>query len=169
MNQLENSDTPQSFGARLRWFRSQRNLTQADLGKAVARTATSISEWEKGESEPSLDQIAKLATALEVARERLAFGVEVNDLDPAETLARDIREQIEALLRDSGSDLSRLGWLLEELRRLRPSHWIDHDEINRRAEEMSLQMTADHERRKKEAIDQMQREGRRGRAGGAPA
>ena len=72
--QQKNALLPKDFGQRLRWFRNQRNLTQLDLGKAVDRQPTSISEWEKGESEPTLEQIGILAGLLGVSTARLAFG-----------------------------------------------------------------------------------------------
>jgi transcriptional regulator with XRE-family HTH domain len=74
MTQEKIKELPDEFGERLRWFRNERGLSQAELGKSVSRTATSISEWEKGASEPSLDQIAKMAEVLRVSPARLAYG-----------------------------------------------------------------------------------------------
>lgn len=92
MSQAENTVLPKSFGERLRWFRNQRGLSQGDLGKAVNRTATSVSEWEKGTSEPSLDQIAALAERLGVSPARLAYGDDGAAVEMARIAERQAQE-----------------------------------------------------------------------------
>jgi transcriptional regulator with XRE-family HTH domain len=74
MSQAKNTVFPKDFGGRLRWFRNQRGISQGDLGKTVERSPTSISEWEKGISQPTLEQIAAMAEVLKVSPGRLAYG-----------------------------------------------------------------------------------------------
>lgn len=54
--------------------RRGRRVTQSDVAAAVGVTPTTVARWERGEKEPPLDTIVKLAAALEVDPGALAFG-----------------------------------------------------------------------------------------------
>lgn len=54
---------------------------------------------------------------------------------PADQLRQSIRAEAEKAILSAGNDIGRLGWLLEELRSLRPAHWEGQHEV-----------TPDHER-----------------------
>lgn len=63
------------FGERLRSYRKQRNLSQADLASQLGKTGAALSDWERGRSGPSLLEIEQLAKILRCDPGRLAFGV----------------------------------------------------------------------------------------------
>jgi len=72
--QQKNSDIPVIFGERLRVSRSQVGLTQAQVAERLGKGSATISDWEKGKSQPSLEEITKLAAIYRVLPGRLAFG-----------------------------------------------------------------------------------------------
>ena len=44
----------------MRELRAEKGLTQADLGKKLSVANNTISSWERGNSEPTLDQLRKM-------------------------------------------------------------------------------------------------------------
>lgn len=52
---------------RIRQLRAQANLTQVQLGKTIGVAGKTISMWELGVSEPSNEQLIKLATFFDVS------------------------------------------------------------------------------------------------------
>ena len=139
--QDQNTKISENFGQRLRMYRIQRSLGQSELGKFVDRSASTISDWEKSRSQPSLGEIEKLAEALEVSCGRLAFGSQPESLRVAEAAATysalspaarrldelraECRRRLETTLAAAGDSEQRLGWLAEHLTiTLRPpDHW----------------------------------------------
>jgi transcriptional regulator with XRE-family HTH domain len=65
------------FGDNLKKIRTDKNMTQADLGKLIFLSAQAISKWEKGESSPDVDMIVQLAKVLQVDANTL-FGTNIN-------------------------------------------------------------------------------------------
>lgn len=63
------------LGKRIRALRRIKNLTQEDLGEKAGLSYKFVGEIERGEVNPSLDSLVKIATAL---------GVKVGDLFPRE-------------------------------------------------------------------------------------
>lgn len=61
------SDTTRRFAGRLKELRAAAGLSQADLAKASGVKQASIATYELGQSAPSLDRAAALATALGVS------------------------------------------------------------------------------------------------------
>ena len=57
---------PASFGARLRWWRTHRSLSQLDLAGAAGTTQRHVSFLESGRTQPSRDMVLRLAAALDV-------------------------------------------------------------------------------------------------------
>ena len=57
---------PTSFGARLRWWRTRRGLSQLDLAGAASTTQRHLSFLESGRTQPSRDMVLRLAAALDV-------------------------------------------------------------------------------------------------------
>lgn len=51
-----------------------RRVTQLEVAEAVGVTQTSVARWERGEKEPDLATIVRLAAALQVEPAALAFG-----------------------------------------------------------------------------------------------
>ena len=52
-----------------------REVTQAEVGKAVGVTGQAVGLWETGKSEPKLDVIIRLAKVLQSEPAWLAFGI----------------------------------------------------------------------------------------------
>ena len=63
----EDQVTANPFPVRLRETRNLRGLDQAKLGELANIPATSISHFESGKRKPSLDNLRKLADALQVS------------------------------------------------------------------------------------------------------
>lgn len=78
------------FAARLRAARELRGLNQRELGARVGIAATSIAHFEAGRRRPSMDNLRRLANALEVTADFLLGSAE----QPAPT------EQTDPLLLD---------------------------------------------------------------------
>jgi transcriptional regulator with XRE-family HTH domain len=58
--------TGQSFGARLRWWRARRGLSQLELAMAAGTTQRHLSFLESGRATPSRDMILRLAAVLDL-------------------------------------------------------------------------------------------------------
>ena len=50
----------------LRQWRRLADMTQTELGEAIGRDQTTIVRWEKGETQPKADDIAKLEQVLNI-------------------------------------------------------------------------------------------------------
>ena len=131
--QDENTKIPDFFPERLRVFRIARNLGQAELGKVVDRTASTISDWEKGKTQPGLRDIELMANRLDVSPARLAFGdievaapsISASAGDLTDPIAAECIDIVREALDAAGEDKIRYGWIREQLlQHLRiPSHW----------------------------------------------
>ena len=55
------------FKDRLKELRLERNMSQLELGKLVNMSKMAISHWERGHSEPSIEQLKILATFFDVS------------------------------------------------------------------------------------------------------
>jgi transcriptional regulator with XRE-family HTH domain len=67
---------PMHFGNRLRACRSQAEISQEVLGEISSLHRTEIGLLERGEREPRLSAIIKLASALEVPLHELVGGID---------------------------------------------------------------------------------------------
>lgn len=65
-----------TFPARLVFARTRAKLTQHELALKAQLRPENISRWERGEREPSWEGVQRLAQALEVSLDWLAFGRE---------------------------------------------------------------------------------------------
>lgn len=52
---------------RLKELRKDRNLLQSDVAKVLSKTITCICDWERGRTEPSIEDLAKLADFFNVS------------------------------------------------------------------------------------------------------
>ncbi len=59
------------FSKNLRILRNIKKLTQLELAKMLNVSYKTISHWEAGYSEPSLDMLVKIKTVLDVSYEEL--------------------------------------------------------------------------------------------------
>ncbi len=57
---------PKSFGARLRWWRERRGLSQLDFAGAAGTSQRHLSFLESGRTAPSQEMVLRLATALDL-------------------------------------------------------------------------------------------------------
>lgn len=63
-----------TFGRNLKNFRKERKLSQRGLADALNVSWHTVSHWETGYSEPSIDQIKMLANFFEVTTDELLLG-----------------------------------------------------------------------------------------------
>ena len=59
------------FGKRLRELRKEKGMTQLQLGAQLNVTKMGISHWERGDSQPDLDQLKRIAEYFEVTTDYL--------------------------------------------------------------------------------------------------
>ena len=59
------------FEKRMREFRLERGLTQADLAKFLYITQSTVGKYERGELQPSLETLVKLCKVLDVSSDYL--------------------------------------------------------------------------------------------------
>ncbi|MEK6455487.1 helix-turn-helix transcriptional regulator [Caldifermentibacillus hisashii] len=88
-----------NIGGRIRKKRKEKNLTQSELGKLVNVSSQVISNWERGYTGLSHDDIAKLATALDVSTDFLLGNdskEKLPELTPKDE--RDIAKDLEKIL-----------------------------------------------------------------------
>ena len=69
----------ETFFKRLRDFRKKAGFTQIDLADLVSVHETTIRRWESGKGIPRMDEIKKLANALNVTEDELLNGNEKNN------------------------------------------------------------------------------------------
>ncbi len=74
-----------AFPERLERLRKERKLGVADLAEAAGVHSTQLRRYEKGESQPTLDVLRKLAIALKVPGDMLLF--DEDEIQPPEELA----------------------------------------------------------------------------------
>ncbi len=87
------TDSTSDFHERLAALRKERGLTQQALADRVACHVQQLKRYEAGSSQPTLDVIRNLATALSVTSDRLLFGKDERGPDD------DLRLQFEAVSR----------------------------------------------------------------------
>lgn len=68
-----------AFGRRLADLRRQRGLTQAALAERAGIATNTVGSYERGAKTPRPVTLERLATALDVAPDRLAFGPSLAD------------------------------------------------------------------------------------------
>ena len=66
-------------------LRKQNNMSQSDLANILYVTPQAISRWERGETEPDVDTIKKLAEVFKVSVEEIIYG-------PVSKLSRHLRK-----------------------------------------------------------------------------
>jgi len=98
------------FGRRLRRLRSQRRLTQQALGDQAGLSYKYVGAIERGEENPSLKVVAKLAAALQMEMRDL-FEFEHEETEPAQ-----LKRKLDRLLKES--DVATLQQAVKLLRAL---------------------------------------------------
>ena len=59
------------FGKNLRVLRNEKNLSQTDLGNIFSVSRQTISSWESGQREPSIDTLVNIAKFFNVTTDYL--------------------------------------------------------------------------------------------------
>jgi transcriptional regulator with XRE-family HTH domain len=90
---VAHTDSRGDFHKRLAALRKERGLTQQALADRVECHVQQLKRYEAGSSQPTLDVIRNLATALSVTSDRLLFGKDERGPDD------DLRLQFEAVSR----------------------------------------------------------------------
>jgi transcriptional regulator with XRE-family HTH domain len=101
----ENSGFPQ----RLSVLRKERGLTQQALADLVGSGTTQIKRYEAGASQPTLDVIRKISTALQVSADMLLFAQ--NERGPDD----DLKLQFEAALRLTAEEKNVIRSVIESI------------------------------------------------------
>ncbi|CAM1352192.1 helix-turn-helix domain-containing protein [Tenacibaculum ascidiaceicola] len=63
-----------SFGENLKKIRTEKNISQGDLGKMIDVHSTHISRYERNLTSPTIEVTRKIADALEVTTDALVYG-----------------------------------------------------------------------------------------------
>ena len=61
----------QEIGETICWYRKLNSLTQAKLGKILGYSQRTISDWEKGNTEPNIEAIRKIAEFFDITYDEL--------------------------------------------------------------------------------------------------
>jgi transcriptional regulator with XRE-family HTH domain len=85
------TDSKSDFHERLAALRKERGLTQQALADRIGGHVQQLKRYEAGSSQPTLEVIRKLATALSVSSDQLLFGKDERGPDD------DLRLQFEAI------------------------------------------------------------------------
>lgn len=79
------------FGDKLKQIRKKENIKQEELGKFLNVGSTTISNWENNVSQPSIEQIIKIANYFNVSTDYL-MGIKDDDKPKIEKLRQALRE-----------------------------------------------------------------------------
>lgn len=95
-----------SVGPRIKELRKESKWTQQELGRRIGVSAQVISNWERGYTSPSHEDIAKLAKELDVSSDYIIFGYDPKELAESIKLVtpeeRELFEQIESFIEING-------------------------------------------------------------------
>ena len=89
-----------NFAENLKNLRKSKNLTQSELAEKLFTSPQTISRWESGDGEPSLDLLISLAEILDVSADRLIAGKSV----PEPELFDGITQYIADMPADTAAD-----------------------------------------------------------------
>lgn len=76
------------IGPRIKDSRESKRLSQGELARRIGVSQPTISDWENGKTEPTVDNMRSLAVELEVCFEWLATGRGPRDFQPGVQEAR---------------------------------------------------------------------------------
>jgi len=81
-----------NFAENLKNLRKSKNLTQSDLAEKLFTSPQTVSRWESGDGEPSLDLLISLAELLDVSADRLVSGKTVPEAELFDGIAQYIAD-----------------------------------------------------------------------------
>jgi len=82
------SEIQKMVGERIRHFRKEKGLSQEDLASLANLHATYIGQLERGEKNPTLNSMLKIADALGISLEQLFQAMEMNNESKDYTLIK---------------------------------------------------------------------------------
>lgn len=82
MHEKEQERMTRIVGNRIRFLRRRAGISQQDLCDLAQVHLTSIGRIERGEGNPKLDMLARIATALDTNVSDLVKGITADDVDP---------------------------------------------------------------------------------------
>ncbi len=95
------------FAENLKSLRKAKNLTQTDLAEKLFTSPQTISRWESGDGEPSLDMLTSLAELLDVSMDQLVSGRPMPERELFDGIARYIADMPAETAADEGFRLFR--------------------------------------------------------------
>ena len=96
-----------NFAENLKNLRKAKNLTQTDLAEKLFTSPQTISRWETGDGEPSLDMLTSLAEILDVSADRLISGKSIPEPELFGGIAQYIADMPAETAADEGFRLFR--------------------------------------------------------------
>lgn len=96
-----------NFAENLKSLRKAKNLTQTDLAEKLFTSPQTISRWETGDGEPSLDMLTSLAEILDVSADRLISGKSIPEPELFDGIAQYIADMPAETAADEGFRLFR--------------------------------------------------------------
>ena len=96
-----------NFAENLKNLRKAKNLTQTDLAEKLFTSPQTISRWETGDGEPSLDMLTSLAELLDVSADRLISGKSIPEPELFDGIAQYIADMPAETAADEGFRLFR--------------------------------------------------------------
>jgi len=70
----QRGDRMSKIGKNIKYFREQKNISQAELAEKLNVTRQAVSNWETEKTQPYIDTLHKIADVLEVDIEELIYG-----------------------------------------------------------------------------------------------
>lgn len=109
-------DPRRQFGARLRELRNRAGMTQQQLGEAAGVSYKFLGSTERGEENPTLSTIAKLAAALGIEPRELFEFRHLDDPAQLQVEAKEMIDRIAPGRRGTGGDTEQLRLLHRVIR-----------------------------------------------------
>lgn len=86
-----------TIGERIAVARAKAGLTATELSNRINITARTVTQYEKGKSEPPVSNLVKIADALETSASWIAFGNDISAAKQAAKAAADLSRVVMAL------------------------------------------------------------------------
>lgn len=96
-----------NFAENLKNLRKSAGLTQTELAEKLFTSAQTVSRWETGDGEPSLDMLTSLAAILDVSMDQIVSGRPVPERELFDGIARYIADMPAETAADDGFRLFR--------------------------------------------------------------
>lgn len=104
-----------TIGERIAMARARAGLTATELSNRINITARTVTQYEKGKSEPPVSNLVKIADALGTSASWIAFGSDISAAKKAAKSAADLSRVVMALSKKypEGLDPDRVALVVE--------------------------------------------------------